>query len=163
MSRPILWALGTTLLVAVSAAGSGERLAERFGLGGASSAPGDGTVSLQSDLRGHFTTHPTVDGRRVRMLVDTGASLVALSYEDARQAGLKVEPRDFRDRIATANGVVEAARVRLREVRIGDIAVHDVEAVVLPAGRLETSLLGMTFLKRLKSFEIANGRLLLRG
>ncbi len=162
MSRPILWALGTTVLVAISAAGSGERLAHRFGGEEASSA-GRGTVSLQSDLQGHYITHPVVDGRRVRMLVDTGATLVALTYEDARQAGLRVEPRDFTDPIGTANGVVKAARVRLGEVRIGDIAVRNVEAVVLPAGRLETSLLGMTFLKRLNGFEFANGRLTLRG
>ncbi len=162
MTRPIVWALGTTVLAAFLAAGSGERLADRFG-GGAASSGERGTVSLQSDLRGHYTTHPTVDGRRVRMLVDTGATLVALTYEDARQAGLRVEPRDFTDRIATANGVVKAARVRIGEVRIGDIAVRNVEAVVLPAGRLETSLLGMTFLKRLKGFEFANGRLTLRG
>ena len=118
---------------------------------------------VSADLRGHFVVHPTLDGKRVRMLVDTGASFVALSHEDARLAGISVSPRDYTRRVATANGIVEAAPVRLAEVKIGDISVRSVEALVLPPGKLGTSLLGMSFLKRLGGFEIAQGRLILKG
>ena len=97
------------------------------------------------------------------MLVDTGASFVALSHEDAAMLGLKVSQKDFTRRSSTANGVVETAPVRIKEIRIGDIAVRDVEAVVLPPRALSTSLLGMSFLKRLEGFEVAKGRLVLRG
>ena len=65
--------------------------------------------------------------------------------------------------ISTANGIVAAASVRLAEVKVGDIAVRGVEALVLPPGKLGTSLLGMSFLKRLGGFEIAQGRLILKG
>jgi aspartyl protease family protein len=97
------------------------------------------------------------------MLVDTGASIVALSYDDARAVGLSVHPAAFTRKLSTANGVVEAAPVQIREIRVGEIVARNVDAVVLPRGRLETSLLGMSFLKRLGGFEIARGRLTLKG
>jgi aspartyl protease family protein len=65
--------------------------------------------------------------------------------------------------VSTANGVVQTAPVRIREIRVGDILVRDVEAVVLPPRALGVSLLGMSFLRRLEGFEIAKGRLVLRG
>jgi len=97
------------------------------------------------------------------MLVDTGASIVALSYEDAETVGIRVTANDFTAQLRTANGVVEAAPVRLPEIRVGDILVENVDAVVLPRGRLGTSLLGMSFLRRLRGFEMSQGRLTLRG
>ncbi len=169
MARPIIWALGTAGLIGVMAAGGAERMAlvaaklpdrtER------SERPPDGgrTVILSADLAGHFTVHPSLDGRRIRMLVDTGASQVALSYEDALKVGLRPEARDFTRKVSTANGIVAVAPVRLGEVRVGEILVRNVDAVVLPDGRLGTSLLGMSFLKRIGGFEIARGQLTLRG
>lgn len=97
------------------------------------------------------------------MLVDTGASLVALTDADARSLGLKLRPAEYRIRMSTANGVIAAAAVHLDELTLGEITVRRVDAVVMPAGALETSLLGMSFLKRLSAFEIAAGRLLLKG
>lgn len=169
MTRPIVWALGTLITACLSATVASDRIGARFGVGrppaqlGAAESGGSGRIEVSADLRGHFVVHPTLDGRRVRMLVDTGASLIALSHEDALSAGLTISPRDYTHRIATANGVVEAAPVRFSEVRIGGITVRGVEAVVLPPGRLGTSLLGMSFLKRLGGFEIAQGRLVLKG
>jgi aspartyl protease family protein len=96
------------------------------------------------------------------MLVDTGASAVALSYEDAVSAGIRVADADFTIPVNTANGVTRAAPVRIPEIQIGDITVRQVEAVVARQGALKTSLLGMTFLKRLGGFEIAQGRLTMR-
>jgi aspartyl protease family protein len=170
MTRPIVWALGTLGMAALSATATSDRLAARFGLSAqtphaAAVHPPESqtrTMAISADLRGHFIVHPTLDGRRVRMLVDTGASLVTLSHEDAQLAGIRVSGRDFTRAIATANGTVQAAPVRIREMRVGDIVVYDVEALVLPQGRLGTSLLGMSFLRRLGGFEISQGRLTLR-
>ena len=169
MTRPIVWAFGMLATAALSATAAGDRIAARFGLAGSrpaklqrSSEPSR-TLTLSADLYGHFVVHPALNGQRVRMLVDTGASFVALSHEDAAMLGLKVSQKDFTRRSSTANGVVETAPVRIKEIRIGDIAVRDVEAVVLPPRALSTSLLGMSFLKRLEGFEVAKGRLVLRG
>ena len=175
MSRPMLWLASIAALTIIASTGTGQRLAARFAAPDAprvnivhSPPPGavgplGSTVTVDADLSGHFVVHPSLDGRRVRMLVDTGASLVALSYEDARSAGLYVSPGAFTRKLSTANGIVEAAPVQIREVRIGGIVARNVEAVVLPQGRLGTSLLGMSFLKRLGGFEIARGRLILKG
>ncbi|TGD98796.1 TIGR02281 family clan AA aspartic protease [Methylobacterium nonmethylotrophicum] len=121
------------------------------------------SVTLAQDLAGHFQAHPQVEGQVLRMLVDTGATLCAFTREDAARAGIRVAERDFTVRIGTANGTVLAAPVRVREMRLGGITVRDVEGVVLPSGRLGTSLLGMSFLRRLRGFEVASGRLTLRG
>jgi aspartyl protease family protein len=121
-----------------------------------------GAVSVTADGRGHFLVEPIIDGHRVRMLVDTGASAVALSYEDAVSAGIRVADADFTIPVNTANGVTRAAPVRIPEIQIGDITIRQVEAVVARQGALKTSLLGMTFLKRLGGFEIAQGRLTMR-
>lgn len=180
MTRPIIWALGAAVTAALYATVASDRLASKFRSGGSqpataataiadrpspsgSPAAGDGTLVLNADLRGHYVAHAQIEGLRVRVLVDTGASFVALSYEDAQKAGIKVEARDFTLRMSTANGLAAAAPVRLREVRLGDIVVRDVQAIVCPKGALGTSLLGMSFLKRLGKFEVSQGRLTLRG
>jgi aspartyl protease family protein len=121
-----------------------------------------GAVAVPADRRGHFLVEPMIDGQRIRMLVDTGASAVALSYEDAAKAGIRVAPGDFTVSVNTANGVTQAAPVRIAEIQIGDITVRGVEALVARPGAMKMSLLGMTFLKRLGSFEIAQGRLIMR-
>jgi aspartyl protease family protein len=125
-----------------------------------SNAPG--SVVLKADPRGHFNADLQVNGGRVAMMVDTGASIIALTHEDARRAGLYPNPADFRIPINTANGSIGAAPVRLREVRLDRILVRDVDAVVLPPGKLKTSLLGMSFLQRLSGFNVANNTLVLR-
>jgi aspartyl protease family protein len=96
------------------------------------------------------------------MLVDTGASFVSLSQRDAELLGLRPTEKDFIYRMQTANGIVKAAPVRLREMQVGDISVRDVDAVVHRAGGPPISLLGMSFLRRLAGFEQVQGRLILR-
>jgi aspartyl protease family protein len=128
----------------------------------AAPAGGGTVVTLRQDARGHFTANLQINGSRIPMLVDTGASVIALSSEDANRAGVFPNANDFRIPVNTANGTIKAAPVRLREVQIDRIVVRDVEAVVMPAGRLNGSLLGMSFLKRLSSFNIAGGTLVLR-
>ncbi len=119
--------------------------------------PGQPLV-LHADTRGHFVTQTTINGRAVTALVDTGASMVALPFEEARRMGLTFQASDFRHPVSTANGVVQTAQVFLAEVRLGPYAVTNVRAVVMPAGVLEKTLLGMTFLSRIGRIEIENGR-----
>lgn len=171
MTRPILWALGVLATAALTGGSMTERFAKLTRGGPAPAAeaapeiaPGStDSVTLSQDVSGHFRAHPQVEGQVLRMLVDTGATLCVFTSEDAARIGLRVSERDFTDKVGTANGTVSAARVRVREMRVGGIAVRDVEALVLPRGRLETSLLGMSFLRRLRGFEVAAGRMVLRG
>lgn len=123
----------------------------------------DETITVDADPRGHFYLQPTLDGQPVRMVVDTGASVVALTYEDAERVGARLKPQDFTIKISTANGVVEGAPFRIGEIKIKGLAIREVEAIVLPKGRLEMSLLGMSFLRRLSRFDISQGRLNLRN
>lgn len=121
-----------------------------------------GSVTLLQDAHGHHKAQIEIGGRRIAMLVDTGASFVSLSHEDARTAGILPLPGDYTLRMNTANGVAMAAKVRLSELRLDTIVMRDVEAVVMPQGAMAGSLLGMSFLKRLGSFQFESGRLVLR-
>lgn len=125
-------------------------------------ASGFGTVALNADGAGHFHAQIEIDGLTMQMLVDTGASIVALRAEDAANLGINPLPDEYNIRLSTANGEIHAARVRLREVRLENITVSDVDAVVMPQGALAQSLLGMSFLRKLSSFEIASGQLVLK-
>ncbi len=116
---------------------------------------------VEADRQGQYYTTVEIDGARLRMLVDTGATSVALSYEDAAAAGIFPLPADYKYPVSTANGTAHVARVRLSHVRVGSVAVRDVEAVVGERGALSSSLLGMTFLSRLSKVETARGTLVL--
>ena len=116
-----------------------------------------GYVRIRSDRSGHYVTDIDFNGRRMRAIVDTGATLIALRYEDARALGL-VTPNDrFDIKVSTANGTARAKRITLRSVRIGAIQIENVEAMVLDEGMLGQNLLGMSFLKRLARFEFKKG------
>jgi aspartyl protease family protein len=117
-------------------------------------------VSLQRDRDGHFRADAEINGRSVGVLVDTGATLVAMSYEDAVTAGISVRSGDFRYVSNTANGQARFARVTLDQVKIGSVVVRNVPAAVSEPGRLGTTLLGMSFLGQLR-VEMKNGRLML--
>lgn len=121
-----------------------------------------GAVELRAERSGHFLTAAEINGRGVDVMVDTGATLVALSYEDAERAGIYLKPQDFTHGVSTANGRAKVAPVTLSKVSIGDITVRDVRAVVSEPGRLNTSLLGMSFLGRLSRFEMRSGTLYLQ-
>jgi aspartyl protease family protein len=118
-------------------------------------------VTLNADRRGHFETQLTVNGRPVKAMVDTGATLIALTYEDGRALGL-VRPGDrYELKLQTANGTAGAKRVTLNNVRLGGISLSNVDGIVAQEGALGVNLLGMSFLKKLRSFEMQNGRLVL--
>ena len=128
-----------------------------------SSDPGTrGSVEIAAGPNGHYTYTALINGRSVPVLIDTGASLVALSYEDAERAGIFVRPGDFTQHVSTANGIARVAPVVLDSVRIGDITLYDVEAAVSEPGRLGTTLLGMTFIGRLSRAEMRGGILILQ-
>lgn len=124
-------------------------------------APRPRLAAVKADPLGHFATTAFLNGHRLTVLVDTGATSIALRYEDASQLGLVTPSLRFDAPVSTANGVVRAARVVVREVRIGDVRVRDVEALVVPARALATNLLGMSFMKRLNRVELKGDRLLL--
>ena len=115
------------------------------------------TLVYRSDRRGHFSLTAAVNGAPIRLVVDTGASLVALTLDDASAAGIGRSELVFNQITQTANGRVRFAPVTLREVRIGQLSIENVPAAVIE--NLDQSLLGMSFLKRLKSFEMREGAL----
>jgi aspartyl protease family protein len=120
-----------------------------------------GEVRLKSDSRGHFVFEGTVDDRPLTFMADTGASMVALTYEDAKRVGLSPHSLDFSARVETANGIAHVAPVTLGRVRVGDITIRNVPAAVAEKGALATNLLGMSFLGRLESFHIQGDELVL--
>ena len=122
---------------------------------------GPRTVVIQRDGRGHFAIDGAIDGRRVGFMVDTGASVVALTERDAGRLGYHPGLRDWTGRVQTANGTVHAAPIKLDMVEVGGVMVRNVEAIVLPEDALSENLLGLSFLSRLRRFEYRDGRLVL--
>ncbi|WP_293777518.1 TIGR02281 family clan AA aspartic protease [uncultured Oxalicibacterium sp.] len=124
---------------------------QRFDLGAhvnRMSAATNSSVTLKADVQGHFVVQGQINGGSMRMLVDTGASMVAMPASDARRLGI-----DYRKGkpvyINTANGVTTAYQVMLDSVKVGDITLNQVDGVVQESG-LPFVLLGMSFLKRME-------------
>ena len=125
-------------------------------------AGGEQILVIHKGVSGHFEADVTIDGTPLRMLVDTGASSVVLSYEDAMRLGINPDNLVFSIDVSTANGRALAAPVTLREVAIGPITRGTIRGMVTEQGRLEQSLLGMSFLETLGSIEIARDELRLK-
>ena len=121
------------------------------------SAPLSNTMVYTADERGHVVLDAAVNGSRVRMLVDTGASLVTLTSADARAAGIDPARLVFSEYVQTANGTTRMAPVNLREIRIGQLSIYNVPAAVLE--HVNISLLGMSLLSRLQGYEMRDGKL----
>jgi len=119
------------------------------------------SVVVPRDQSGHFRIEGRIDGRRMNFLVDTGASVIALTERDAARLGIHPAEREFVALVKTANGTVKAAPVELNRVEIGDLSLRDVAALVLPDGALSDNLLGLSFLSRLRHFEYSGGKLVL--
>jgi aspartyl protease family protein len=122
-----------------------------------SAAAAVNTLVYPADRRGHIVLDAVVNGAPVRFLVDTGASFVILTPADARAAGLNPRQLAFNEHASTANGEVRIATVTLREISLGQLSIDDVPAAVIE--HLNVSLLGMSFLNRLQSYEMRNGKL----
>ncbi len=127
--------------------------------GGNAHLPSMDTLSLTADGRGHFVTDGAINGRNVRLLVDTGASYTTLSRAEADRIGVRYR-NGQRTALSTANGMVGGWRVRLDSVRLGKVTVRSVEAVVVDSS-LNTALLGMSFLNSF-DLERRGNKLLLR-
>ena len=127
-----------------------------------SDRPSAGDIArIAADRNGHYASDIQVNGRTLSAIVDTGATLVALRYEDARALGIVFPGDRFDVGVRTANGTTQARRVRLRSIRLGAISLNDVDALVLGEGMLGTNLLGMSFLKRLSRYEVRGSTLVL--
>jgi aspartyl protease family protein len=120
-------------------------------------------VEVARAANGDFDVIVQINGARVAMVLDTGASSVVLTRDDAKAAGLPLEVLAYTTNIDTANGRTLAAPVKLDRIAIGGLVERSVEALVAQPGQLKTSLLGMSFLNRLQSWEVRGDRLLLRG
>ncbi len=120
-------------------------------------------AEIRAGSNGHFLLDADVNYSKVRFVVDTGASYVALRESDARNAGIYLNADDFRLPVSTANGTAHAAMVQLDTVSEEGIDLDRVKAIVMPDELLGISLLGNTFLNRLQKFEVSNSRLVMEN
>lgn len=118
-------------------------------------------LALPRGPGGHYFLTAKVNGVDMTFLVDTGATDVALGAEHAKKLRLQLRDNDYTKRYRTANGIVRGAPVALRQVEAGRLRLRDVEASVLD-GPLDMPLLGMSFLNRLKGYEVRGNQLILR-
>ena len=115
------------------------------------------TRVFHASSNGHFTISAEVNRVPIDFLVDTGATLVFLTADDARSAGIDVRALNYTQFVSTGNGSVRAAPVMLNEIRVGDLSLDNVRGAVLD--NLGQSVLGMSFLDRLKGFNMQEGSL----
>lgn len=120
-------------------------------------------VEIVRGRGGDFRVQVEVNGVRVPMVLDTGASAVVLTHDAAKAIGLPVDVLVYNVTVDTANGRTRAAAVTLDRVAVGDVVERAVPALIAQPGQLRTSLLGMSFLNRLESFEVRGDKVLLRG
>ena len=129
----------------------------------ASYNPLDGRiVRIKMDNRGHFVTKAKLNGRRAEVLVDTGATAVAINKSMARRIGIQLSQSDFKYKVKTANGVIKAASAVIKDVQIGRVLVKNVRASIVDDKSLDGVLLGMSFLGQLDKFSVENGTLILK-
>jgi aspartyl protease family protein len=120
-----------------------------------------GAAQVLKAADGHYWTEASVNGHEVRFLVDTGASAVSLTQNDARRLGIEPASLDYTAKVMTASGPARAAKVKLDSISVGAAQVRDVDALVIEDG-LNTSLLGMTYLGRLSQFEATQTSMIFR-
>jgi aspartyl protease family protein len=131
---------------------------------GVADVSGAREITVPQGPGGTFAVRVAINGARtVPMLVDTGASALVLTDEDARRAGIAVDRLSFNIPVSTANGQSMTAATTLDTVAVGPIVERGVRALVAKPNALSSSLLGHTFLDRLDSYEVRGGRMILRG
>jgi len=126
----------------------------------AAAVSGVSEMELRANAYGSFLVNGRIDGTEILFLVDTGASKVSLAPQDAERLGFRANQLDFTESFHSANGIVRGAPVVLPHLRIGDIEMYDVEASVQESP-MQVSLLGMTFLSRLESYQVQGDRMTL--
>jgi aspartyl protease family protein len=120
-----------------------------------------GEAIVSQRLGGEFAVTAHINGTRTTLIFDTGASMVVLTAADARRAGIDAAGLAYDLQVTTANGRAMTAEVRLDEISVGPIVMRKVPALVAKPGALSESLLGMSFLERLKSYSVERGKLIL--
>lgn len=121
------------------------------------------TVTLIGNNNGQFIARGMINGSSVDFLVDTGATLVFISREEARRVGVKLSNLNYDREALTASGKTKFATVHLKEISVGGIELRNVETAISSADNISHNLLGMTFLKRIKGFEFNGNRLTLKN
>jgi aspartyl protease family protein len=170
--KPVVFLAGVCIAAAYFAPDMAARLVDRPSnstnsrpVANIVSAPANlnygGHFHVPADRSGHYLTEAQVNGRPLNFMVDTGASLVILRYEDARMLGVIYGSDQFEVSVQTANGIARAHRVKINSMRLGSISFDDVDALVLEQGVLKTNLLGMSFLRRLSRYEVRGDTLIL--
>jgi len=142
---------------------AGELAPPGYSLTVRSEQEGEHAVRVRRRLDGHFAVRGAINGQPMTLLVDTGASTVVLKPADAARAGIDTRSLGYTAAVQTANGTAYAAPVRLRSIAIGPIELRDVEALVAKPGSINENLLGMSFLRRLRSYEFSKDFLTLRS
>ena len=120
-------------------------------------------VEVTRGMRGDFAVSVRINGAKLPMVLDTGATSVVLTHEAAKAAGLPLEFLNYSVNVDTANGRTRAAPVTLDKLAVGGLTEREVPALVAQPGALHNNLLGMSFLNRLESWEVRGDRLKLRG
>lgn len=120
-------------------------------------------VEIARGRTGDFQVAAEVNGARLPMVLDTGATSVVLTLDAAKAAGLPLEVLSYTVNVDTANGRTRAAAVTLDRLAVGSITERSVPALIVPPGQLKSNLLGMSFLNRLESWEVRGDRLMMRG
>lgn len=118
-------------------------------------------VRIAAQADGHYYVDAFASARQIRFMVDTGATIVTLRQSDAKAAGLRIRDADRTLPVQTANGVTFAAQAELDSLDVGNIAMPRVAVLVLPDAQLGISLLGGSFLGRLRRMEVSGGTLIL--
>lgn len=122
----------------------------------------NGSVSFYAGSDNHYIITALVNNAYgVQFLLDTGASMVSLTAEDAIRIGINIDNLQYNFPLSTANGISYGARINLDTIKVGPISINNVEAVISKPGTSDVSLLGMSFLSRLKEFEIKGNKLTL--
>ena len=121
-----------------------------------------GEAELRRAWDGHYRATALVNGVEMRLMVDTGASMVLIPFEQAAAIGINPDTLDYSMPVTTANGRSSVAPIRLSSIKIGPIAVFDIPAAVARPGKLKTGLLGMSFLDKLAETSFQGDRLILR-
>lgn len=121
-----------------------------------------GEAELHRAWDGHYRAEAEVNGVDLRLMVDTGASMVLIPFEQAAALGINTSTLDYSMPVTTANGSSSVAPIQLSSIRIGQIAVFDIAAAVAQPGRLKTGLLGMSFLDKLTETSFQGDKLILR-
>lgn len=152
--------LGTAFLLQDEAAGIVDRIrAELIPTVAVSRSEG---TELRRAWDGHYRAEAEVNGIGVTLMIDTGASMVLIPFEEVARIGIDPRSLDYSIPVTTANGRSSVAPITLSSIKIGTIAVFDVPAAVAQPGRLKTGLLGMSFLDRLDETIFRGDRLILR-